>query len=145
MEPLFADEKDELMALLFEDPESERARAARRSLSESVDRHRELKTLRKKHPWLADLICVLLPHKNGLHRLRVFEALKPRRKAYEADGLPMPKEFEKTVQGIYQDNCLGCENFERRSVSESKALFHLPRGKGTGYWGVIVREPKNGS
>ena len=124
---------DELVALL-EGQNTERGRAAWAAFREDLRRSEEQKRLRKSYPWLGSLIDVLLNSSStGMPRLAVIRELRRQRKAH---GLPMPKEFEGTIQHYYNQNCLGYSGFRKRKLPETEALFYSPEGKGSGIWAV---------
>jgi hypothetical protein len=96
------------------------------------ERHK-LRLLRKKSPWVLDLIKELWPHENGLHRSHVIKALEKRR---DASGLPTPKTFEATVQSAYNRYSRDSTALVRKNRSSSEDLFYSPMGKYSGNWAV---------
>ena len=102
-------------------------------LAEILTKIRRAHALREEHPYLADIISILLPHKDGLHREKVFGRLERQR---QQDGLPIPSNFAATTQGIYNSNCLGYSGFRKRNLPESDALFYSPDRVGSGIWAV---------
>ena len=91
------------------------------------------KELRRRHPYVIDLIEVLKPHPRGLARRIVLHTLEKRR---QRDGLPIPPSFEKTVQSFYNRSCVDSAVFIKRKAPLSEGLFHSPGGKGSGTWAV---------
>ena len=83
-----------------------------------------LKHLRRQHPYVVDLVSVLLPHEDGVSRQKVLEELENQRKR---DGLPIPPKFEQAVQSSYNQHCVDSAVFQRRNKPPSEALFHTPR------------------
>jgi hypothetical protein len=50
--------------------------------------------------------------------------------------LPIPKTFDSTVQAAYQFYCQDSQEFKKRDVDFSEALFSWPEGKGAGVWAL---------
>lgn len=96
-------------------------------------RREEVRRLRQRNPWAADLIRQLLPYPQGRHRRLVISALEAER---TSKGLPVPKQFEATVQSAYNQHCLDSAVFQKSGRSLSEGLFYSPHGKGSGYWAV---------
>jgi hypothetical protein len=92
-----------------------------------------LNEARHSHPYVADLIRVLLPFSNGLRRSMVMHELKKRRKK---DGLPIPPSFEESVQSSYNQHSVDSSVFRKRKAPDSEGLFYSPDGKGSGRWAV---------
>lgn len=95
----------------------------------------EKRKWRKDNPYVADLIQVLMPHRQGLHRRRVIEALL---KIRVSKKLPIPEAFEQTVQSSFQGHASEYATFKSRHAPHSDDLFYAPRGKGAGYWAVRI-------
>ncbi len=68
---------------------------------QGLDEYIALKKRRRGHTYFADMIVLLLPHKNGMLRQRVLDRLESKRRN---DKLPIPKTFEANVQSAYQQN-----------------------------------------
>ena len=92
-----------------------------------------VKQLRRGHTYVEDLIRVLFPHKGGMTRNMVLDALERERKKRR---LPIPAKFEEAVQSAYNQNCLGYSAFKRRNLLDSDAPFYAPGGLGSGVWAV---------
>ena len=91
----------------------------------------KLAKLKEEHPYVADLIGLLLPYRNnGMRRSMVLRMLEKERKNA---GLPIPPTFEQSVQSAYNGHCFDSLTFRR---PESEALFYSPEGKGSGKWAV---------
>ena len=84
----------------------------------------------KKHPWVADLIRVLSPHRCGLQRRLVMEHMRSLR---GPTVLNSPKEFENTAQSAFQRHCSQSDTF---TLGPEDDLFYWPKGKGAGVWAV---------
>jgi len=95
----------------------------------------EAKVLRLKHPYVFDLIKVLAPHPHGLRRMIVLDRLIRNRKRA---GLPIPRSFDSTVQSTLQYYCQDSDIFQNRNASPQDALFCWPKGKGAGFWGLMI-------
>lgn len=92
-----------------------------------------LKEARQRHPYVDDLIRVLLPYPDGLRRALVLRELGKQRKQ---DGLPIPPSFETAVQSSYNHHCEESDVFRKRAAPPEEGLFHSPGGKGSGRWAV---------
>ena len=92
------------------------------------------KDLRRKHPYVMDLVRLLLPHKDGMQRQRVLKELQNQR---EKDHLPIPDKFEEAVQSAYNQHCVDSSVFQKRDKLASEALFHTP---GRGIWALNVNQ-----
>jgi hypothetical protein len=92
-----------------------------------------LKEARQRHPYVADLIAVLLPYPDGLTRaLAIYELEKQRRQ----EGLPIPASFETAVQNSYNHYSEDSDVFNKRQAAGDEGLFFSPAGKGSGRWAV---------
>lgn len=69
-----------------------------RGIDPEHDRKYDLRILSEKNPYVLDLIVVLWRHKNGLRRIDAIDQVYQRR---FPKGLSMPKEFEKTLQSVF--------------------------------------------
>ena len=98
-----------------------------------IDEENQLKRKRKGHTYVEDLISVLLPYKEGLPRSIVLDHLERRR---EADGLPIPENFEQAVQSAYNQNCVDSSVFRKGNLPNSAAPFFSPGGSRSGIWAV---------
>ena len=104
-----------------------------RELEGVLQRYYALKEARQRHPYVGDLIRVLLPYPDGQRRaLVIFELEKQRRQ----DGLPIPATFKAAVQSSYNYYSRDSEIFKKRGAPEGEGLFHSPTGKGSGRWAV---------
>jgi hypothetical protein len=104
-----------------------------RELEGVLQKYYALKEARQRHPYVGDLIRVLLPYPEGLRRaLAIFELEKQRRQ----DGLPIPATFKAAVQSSYNHYSLDSEMFKKRGAPEDEGLFYSPAGKGSGRWAV---------
>lgn len=90
-----------------------------------------LKHRRRQHPYVVDIVSVLLPHEDGVSRQKVLEELENQRKR---DGLPIPPKFEQAVQSSYNQHCVDSAGFQRRNRPSSEALFHTPT---RGTWALV--------
>jgi hypothetical protein len=98
-----------------------------------LQKYYALKEARQRHPYVGDLIRVLLPYPEGLRRpLAIHELEKQRRQ----DGLPIPATFKAAVQSSYNHYSEDSEIFRKRGAPQEEALFYSPAGKGSGRWAV---------
>ncbi len=104
-----------------------------RELEGVLEKYYALKEARQRHPYVGDLIRVLLPYPDGARRaLVIFELEKQRRQ----DGLPIPATFTAAVQSSYNHYSQDSEIFKKRGAPQAEALFYSPAGKGSGRWAV---------
>jgi hypothetical protein len=104
-----------------------------RELESAPERYYALKEARRRHPYVGDLVRVLLPYPEGLRRaLVIFELEKQRRQ----DGLPIPATFKAAVQSSYNHYSQDSDIFKKRGAPSSEGLFYSPAGKGSGRWAV---------
>ena len=104
-----------------------------RELEGVLEKYYALKEARQRHPYVADLVRVLLPYPEGVRRsLAIFELEKQRRQ----DGLPIPATFKAAVQSSHNHYSVDSEIFKKRGAPGEKALFYSPGGKGSGRWAV---------
>jgi hypothetical protein len=104
-----------------------------RELEGVLQRYYALKEARQRHPYVGDLIRVLLPYPEGSRRaLVIFELEKQRRQ----DGLPIPAAFKAAVQSSYNHYSQDSDIFKKRGAPEGEGLFYSPTGKGSGRWAV---------
>ena len=94
----------------------------------------ESKLLRLKHPYAFDLIKVMAPYPMPLRRTVVLTLLRSNRARL---GLPVPPKFDDTAQGALEFHCRESDNFKRRNVPDTEAIFCWPKGKGAGVWGLL--------
>ncbi len=100
-----------------------------REFESVLGKYYALKEARQRHPYVDDLIRVLLPYPGGLRRALVLVELEKQRKQ---DGLPIPPSFETAVQGSYNHHC---EEFRRLPQAWSAAgrrLVPFARRQGIG-------------
>ena len=87
--------------------------------------------LKQKHPYIKEIIEVLLLSSHSQHRQFVIkEVVKKRKEA----GLNPPS--DETVQSAYNRYCVDSEVFQKRKAPDSDGLFYSPQGKGSGWWAV---------
>jgi hypothetical protein len=92
-----------------------------RELEGVLQRYYALKEVRRRHPYVGDLIRVLLPYPEGLRRtLAIFELEKQRRQ----DGLPIPTTFKAAVQSGYNHYSVDSEIFKKRGAPKDEGLFY---------------------
>lgn len=101
-------------------------------LQEALEESRK-RQWRRDNPYVGDLIEVLRPHKDGLHRRQIVMALERMR---TSKGLPIPEAFDKTVQSSLQRHASSYAAFKTYNSSAKDDVFYPPRGKGSGYWAV---------
>jgi hypothetical protein len=97
------------------------------------ERYMALKDARRDHPYVGDIIRVLMPYANGLRRSMVLHELERQRKA---DGLPIPPTFEAAVQSSYNQHSIDSSVFRKRHAPDTEGIFYSPEGKGSGRWAV---------
>ncbi|HEX4370356.1 MAG TPA: hypothetical protein VH019_03330 [Rhizomicrobium sp.] len=104
-----------------------------RELEGVLKKYYALKEARQRHPYVGDLIRVLLPYPEGVRRaLVIFELEKQRRQ----DRLPIPATFKAAVQSSYNHYSQDSEMFKKRGAPSGEGLFYSPTGKGSGRWAV---------
>jgi hypothetical protein len=79
---------------------------------------------RKTHPYVADLIRILAPHRFGLRRRLVMNQMRHLR---GPAALNQPKKFEEAVQSAFQRHSKQSKTFQ---LGPEDDLFYWPRGKG---------------
>jgi hypothetical protein len=79
---------------------------------------------RRAHPYVADLVRILAPHKFGLLRRRVMDEMLRLRGPAE---LNHPKKFNQAVQSAFQRHSSQSPTFR---LTPENDLFHWPKGKG---------------
>ena len=99
---------------------------------EAMAAHRHRK-IRRDNPYVADLIDVLRPYRNGVSRQTAINALEDQRKN---KGLPIPAKFSEAVQSAFNHHTSQSYVFKGRNASPADDLFHSPHGKGTGIWAL---------
>jgi hypothetical protein len=103
-----------------------------RELERVLEKYYALKEARQRHPYVGDLIRVLLPYPDGVRRaLVIFELEKQRRQ----DGLPIPATFKAAVQSSYNHYSQDSETFKKRGAPENEGLFYFGRRQGIGALG----------
>ena len=127
---LFADEADELAAL-FEDPNSERHRVAWAAFQAYSQLREEKAKRRGEHPWLYDLIIVLLPSR----QMPTQAVNREIRKLRKAHGFEPTKSFWATARNAYSSRCEGHSGFEKakKKKPQLEPLFYSPE---RGIWAV---------
>ena len=104
-----------------------------REFKSVLEKYYALKEARQRHPYVADLIAVLLPYPEGLSRaLAIYELEKQRKQ----NGLPIPSSFEAAVQTSYNRYSEDSDVFHKREADKEEGLFYSPVGKGSGRWAV---------
>ena len=101
------------------------------ALFAAMDRHIEAQELKRKNPYVLDLIRVLRPRESGMDRQMVLHSVRKNR---EHLGLPIPPKFEEAVQGTCNWYCVDSDVFRGRSAPPEDGLFSWPQGKGKGRW-----------
>jgi hypothetical protein len=86
--------------------------------------------LRRANPYAGDLIRILWPYRNGLHRRYVIDRMWRLR---EPKGLNMPTAFESAVQSSFQAHAGESDQFKGQPEDD---FFYFPLGKRQGKWGV---------
>jgi hypothetical protein len=104
-----------------------------REFPDVLKKYHALKEARHKHPYVGDLIAVLLPYPAGLRRTLAIHELEKQRKQ---DGLPIPASFESAVQSSYNHYSEDSDVFRKRDAPAGEGLFYSPDGKGSGRWAV---------
>lgn len=104
-----------------------------RNLESALKKYCALKEARRRHPYVADLIAVLLPYPEGLARALAIRELEIQRKH---EGLPIPASFEAAVQNSYNHYSEDSDVFHGREAAKEDGLFYSPAGKGSGRWAV---------
>jgi len=104
-----------------------------REFQSVLEKYYALKEARQKHPYVGDLISVLLPYPAGLRRSLVIYELEKQRKQ---DGLPIPASFKAAVQNSYNNYSEDSDVFRKRDAPSGEGLFYSPDGKGSGRWAV---------
>lgn len=98
-----------------------------------LEKYYALKEARQRHPYVGDLIGVLLPYPGGLRRQLALYELEKQRKQ---EGLPIPAAFKAAVQSSYNHYSEDSVIFRKRRAANAEALFYAPGGKGSGRWAV---------
>ena len=94
----------------------------------------ENRLLRTKHPYVFDLVKVLIRYPRGMSRIIALDAMRAQRKRL---GLSIPRTFDNTVQGSMQHYCRDSDTFKKRAAPNEDALFAWPKGKNAGFWAVL--------
>jgi hypothetical protein len=93
-----------------------------RELEGVLEKYYALKEARQRHPYVGDLVRVLLPYPEGLRRtLAIYELEKQRRQ----DGLPIPASFKAAVQSSYNHYSVDSEIFKKRGPRPKKKLCSI--------------------
>ncbi len=90
----------------------------------------KLKKLRTERPWTFDIIRVLWGTTAYKSMAELTKELWDIRRP---SGLPMPKEFDRTVQSFLNTHTSQSSRWNGRPEDD---LFYSPRGKGSGTWAV---------
>jgi hypothetical protein len=69
---------------------------------------------RRDNPYVLDLIRVLLPHRRGLRRPLVLDLLH---KSRRDRNLPIPSNFDETVQSVFQQHCADSAVFKKKGAN----------------------------
>ena len=122
-------------------PDKESAEAFILQLLEEYETKEADRQRRRDNPYVLDLIRVLIPHPRGLRRPLVLDLLHRSRRER---SLPIPTEFDATVQSAFQQHCADSAVFKKKGKPQLEALFCWPDGKGAGKWAERTR-PRNAS
>lgn len=104
-------------------------------LLEEVREQIKRREWKRANPYVADLIAVLRPYKDGLERQHVMSAIGKLRRN---KGLPIPTKLEEVVQSAFQSHSCEYAAFQRRGASASDDLFYPVGSKGSGVWAVHI-------
>ncbi|MBA3448800.1 MAG: hypothetical protein H0T56_14585 [Pseudaminobacter sp.] len=104
-----------------------------------IEREQAGRQKRRENPWALYLIKVLWPYPNGLARRTAIDRIWAARR--EAN-LPMPTEFDRTVQSIFNGHNSQSPEFRRRGTPPEGDLFYPVGGKGSGKWAVYHDKAK---
>jgi hypothetical protein len=99
-----------------------------RQWEEEYDR----KKLRKERPWTGDIIRVLW----GAKWMFMDQLTRQLWNLRNPSGLPMPTEFEKTVQSTLNHHTFQSEVWRKNGAKADDDLFYSPKGKRSGTWAV---------
>jgi hypothetical protein len=103
-------------------------------LIRSIEAKAAANKLRLENPWVLHLIKVLWPYSRfGLRRADVMDRIRQIRVPKD---LPVPKNYEQTIQSAFNRYSEDSDVFRRRNAPLSEALFFSPGGKGSGKWSV---------
>jgi hypothetical protein len=89
--------------------------------------------LRKDNPWVRDIIRILWGTETWMFMHTLTRRLWDLR---NSSGLPMPDEFEKTVQSAINQHTSQSKVWVKNGRKEADDLFHSPKGKFSGTWAV---------
>jgi len=92
--------------------------------------------VRKEHPYVKDLIAVLLPHPRGLDCGSVYNPIWERRKTA---GATRPPKFEATVRRSFYGHCVDSPIYRKRKAPPEEGIFHSPS---RGRWAVYPDKAK---
>jgi hypothetical protein len=101
-------------------------------LLEEYEAREAARQVRRDNPYVLDLI---LPHRRGLRRPLVLDLLH---KSRRDRNLPIPSNFDETVQSVFQQHCADSAVFKKKGKLQSEALFYWPDGKGAGKWAIYA-------
>lgn len=102
-------------------------------LSTWIDAYHRDRDLRVKHPYVGDLIKVLIGFAKGRPRRRVIEILERER---TETGLSIPLKFEEAVQACFNRHSADSSVFRSKKLLNEEPLFYSIGGKGSGTWAV---------
>jgi hypothetical protein len=95
-----------------------------------VEAYFAAKKLRRDRPWVYDIIRVLWGTKSFVSMDQLCRELWAIR---NPSGLPMPKEFNATVQSALNQHTSQSSRWNGKAENN---LFYSPKGKGSGTWAV---------
>jgi hypothetical protein len=102
---------------------------------------RERQRRRRNHPYVSDLIEILLPYgDSGLPRIKVIERMERHRRQ---NGLSIPEMFEETVQSAFNPHNTSSRGFKGRNVP-GEGLFSSIRDGNQAIWMCIQRRRRSG-
>jgi len=95
-----------------------------RDLAETEAQIAREEAARRTHPYVADLIRILAPHRHGLQRRIVLDQM---RRLREPAPLNRPEKFEEAVQSAFQRHSSQSQTFK---LGPEDDLFYWPGRKG---------------
>jgi hypothetical protein len=101
----------------------------REEADKAIAEYNKLKTLREDRPWVRDIIRVLW-NRSSTSMQQLTDELWAMRKPV---GLPMPREFKKTVQSFLNQHTSQSTQWSGKTKDD---LFYSPKGKSSGTWAV---------
>jgi hypothetical protein len=93
----------------------------------------ERKKLRRERPWTGDIIRVLWGVQTFMFMSQLVRQLWEIR---NPSGLPMPDEFEKTIQSTLNQHTSQSKVWKKNGSKAEDDLFYSPKGKGSATWAV---------